>query len=45
MRLRIICKGNTSLGLVNAIPVKLCAISDTSKEFSFNQLENKKAYS
>jgi DNA end-binding protein Ku len=35
-----IWKGSISFGLVN-IPVKLYSTSDNSKEFSFNQLDNK----
>ncbi|HZD83180.1 MAG TPA: Ku protein, partial [Nitrososphaeraceae archaeon] len=37
---RSIWKGSISFGLVN-IPVKLYTTSDSSKEFSFNQLDNK----
>jgi DNA end-binding protein Ku len=40
MAARSLWKGSISFGLVN-IPVKLYASADTSKDFSFNQLDNK----
>jgi DNA end-binding protein Ku len=40
MTSRSIWKGSISFGLVN-IPVKLYATTDSSKDFSFNQLDNK----
>jgi DNA end-binding protein Ku len=40
MSTRSIWKGSISFGLVN-IPVKLYTTSDTSKDFSFNQLDDK----
>jgi DNA end-binding protein Ku len=40
MAARSLWKGSISFGLVN-IPVKLYASTDTSKDFSFNQLDNK----
>ena len=40
MDARSLWKGSISFGLVN-IPVKLYASTDTSKDFSFNQLDNK----